>query len=63
MLDSDMRLPGSDDSAPAHVGFLLIPDFALLPYASAIEPLRAANRLSGRPLTGDRTGNDDRYLS
>lgn len=50
MLDSDIRLPVSDDSAPTHVGFLLIPDFALLPYASAIEPLRAANRLSGRAL-------------
>lgn len=35
---------------PAHVGFLLVPDFAMLPYASVIEPLRAANRLSGRSL-------------
>lgn len=50
MLNSDTRLTCSDDSAPTHVGFLLIPDFALLPYASAIEPLRAANRLSGRAL-------------
>lgn len=50
MLDSDIRLPGSDESAPTHVGFLLIPDFALMGYASAIEPLRAANRLSGRSL-------------
>lgn len=33
-----------------HIGFLLIPDFAMLPYASVIEPLRAANRLSGRTL-------------
>ena len=31
-------------------GQLLVPDFALLAYASAIEPLRAANRLSGRDL-------------
>jgi transcriptional regulator GlxA family with amidase domain len=50
MLSSDTRLHDRDDKAPTHVGFLLIPDFALLPYASAIEPLRAANRLSGRPL-------------
>lgn len=50
MLGSDIALPASDAGAPAHVGFLLIPDFALLPYASAIEPLRAANRLSGRLL-------------
>jgi transcriptional regulator GlxA family with amidase domain len=35
---------------PQKVGFLLIPGFALLAYASAVEPLRAANRLSGRNL-------------
>ncbi|HEX5460165.1 MAG TPA: GlxA family transcriptional regulator [Steroidobacteraceae bacterium] len=32
------------------MGFLLIPEFALLSYAAAVEPLRAANRLAGRPL-------------
>jgi transcriptional regulator GlxA family with amidase domain len=32
------------------IGFLLIPGFSLLSYASAVEPLRAANRLSGRSL-------------
>lgn len=32
------------------VGFLLLPDFALMSYASAVEPLRAANQLAGRPL-------------
>jgi transcriptional regulator GlxA family with amidase domain len=50
MTASDARLTDSDDTRPTHVGFLLIPDFALLAYASAIEPLRAANRLSGREL-------------
>jgi len=35
---------------PTRVGFLLIPEFALMSYASAVEPLRAANRLSGRTL-------------
>ncbi len=43
-----MAAPPSDD--PEQVGFLLIPGFALLSYASAIEPLRAANQLSGRAL-------------
>jgi transcriptional regulator GlxA family with amidase domain len=47
---SDAHYSRSDNHQTAHVGFLLIPDFALLPYASAIEPLRAANRLSGRAL-------------
>lgn len=32
------------------VGFLLVPGFALMTYASAIEPLRAANHLSGKTL-------------
>ncbi len=50
MPESDMDLPQSDSDKPTHVGFLLIPDFALLPYASSIEPLRAANVLSGREL-------------
>jgi transcriptional regulator GlxA family with amidase domain len=35
---------------PHRFGFLLIDDFALMSYASAIEPLRAANILAGRPL-------------
>jgi len=53
MTASDSRLPARDAARPkptAHVGFLLIPEFAMLPYASVIEPLRAANRLSGHPL-------------
>jgi transcriptional regulator GlxA family with amidase domain len=53
---SDIKLPRNDtkpelrDRQPHTVGFLLLPDFSLLSYACAIEPLRAANRLSGRPL-------------
>lgn len=50
MTSCDTRLTLNDSVQPTHVGFLLIPDFALLAYASAIEPLRAANRLSGRDL-------------
>ena len=34
--------------SPIRVGFLLVPQFALMSYASSVEPLRAANRLSGR---------------
>jgi transcriptional regulator GlxA family with amidase domain len=51
---SDIDLPGSDAAdaraGPQVVGVLLLPDFSLLSYACAIEPLRAANRLSGRTL-------------
>ena len=52
MSSSDASLSSSDpcSDGATHVGFLLVPDFALLAYASAIEPLRAANRLSGRDL-------------
>lgn len=32
------------------IGVLLVPGFALMSYASAVEPLRAANRLAGREL-------------
>jgi transcriptional regulator GlxA family with amidase domain len=32
------------------VGFLLIPGFSLMSYASAVEPLRAANHIAGREL-------------
>lgn len=34
------------------VGFLLLPGFSLMSYAAAVEPLRGANRLSGRELYG-----------
>jgi transcriptional regulator GlxA family with amidase domain len=34
--------------APQNIGFFLLPDFALMSYASAVEPLRAANLLAGR---------------
>lgn len=49
MPDSDISLPLSDGK-PRQVGFLLIPGFALLAYACAMEPYRAANTLSGRTL-------------
>ncbi|WP_162501575.1 GlxA family transcriptional regulator, partial [Methylobacterium crusticola] len=35
---------------PARFAFLLLPGFALMSYASAVEPLRAANVLAGRDL-------------
>ncbi|ODR99984.1 transcriptional regulator [Methyloceanibacter methanicus] len=38
------------DDTQLTVGFLLVPDFALMSYTAAIEPLRAANLLSGKPL-------------
>jgi transcriptional regulator GlxA family with amidase domain len=43
-------LAGASAERPARVGFLLLPGFPLMSYAAAVEPLRAANVLSGRPL-------------
>lgn len=41
----------SDDSArPIRLGFLLVPEYSMIAFASAIEPLRMANRLSSREL-------------
>jgi transcriptional regulator GlxA family with amidase domain len=44
------RAPRPSPDEPATVGFLLVPGFALMSYAAAVEPLRAANQLSGRAL-------------
>lgn len=38
------------DTVPEHIGFLLLPRFAMVAFFSAIEPLRIANRINGRPL-------------
>jgi transcriptional regulator GlxA family with amidase domain len=51
MTENDGLLPTSDmRMQPRTIGFLLVPGFALMSYASAIEPLRAANVLTGRNL-------------
>lgn len=36
--------------APERFGFLLLPLYSILPFSSALEPLRAANRRSGKKL-------------
>lgn len=50
MAKSDQKLSIRDNLPSSRVGFLLIPGFALMSYASAIEPLRAANVLTGKNL-------------
>jgi transcriptional regulator GlxA family with amidase domain len=42
--------PADAAPAPTRVALLLIPGFAMMSYASALEPFRAANTLAGRPL-------------
>ena len=36
--------------SPEHVGFFLVPKFSMIAFTAAIEPLRSANRMSGRNL-------------
>ncbi|MFM5918132.1 MAG: GlxA family transcriptional regulator [Novosphingobium sp.] len=35
---------------PRSFAFVLVRDFSMMPYTAAIEPLRAANRMAGKPL-------------
>jgi transcriptional regulator GlxA family with amidase domain len=46
--------PASDTAAAAvvtqRIGFFLVPNFSMMALSSATEPLRAANRMSGKPL-------------
>ncbi len=39
-----------EGTLPETVGFLLLPRFSMMAFFSAVEPLRIANRISGRPL-------------
>lgn len=41
---------GLNTERPLTVGFLLVPNFPMMAFASAVEPLRAANRQSGQEL-------------
>lgn len=52
MKDDRIRslLHASKSVGPLKVGFLLIPNFSMLAFASALEPLRAANRMASKEL-------------
>ena len=41
---------GSSRELPERIGFLLVPQFSMMAFFSAVEPLRVANRLSGQEL-------------
>lgn len=41
---------GKPDRVPQKIGYLLLPNFPLMAFSSAIEPLRAANTLAGSAL-------------
>lgn len=50
MTEHDILAEPATGERPTRLGFLLVPGFATMSYASAIEPFRAANVLSGREL-------------
>ncbi len=52
MADKNLQKPDKigSDTRPYRVGVLPLPGFALMSYACTVEPLRAANLLSNRPL-------------
>jgi transcriptional regulator GlxA family with amidase domain len=56
---SERRAAEVADVAPESILFLLVPDFSMIAFTSAIEPLRIANRLSGRQLYGWRLVSRD----
>jgi transcriptional regulator GlxA family with amidase domain len=41
---------GSESGSIFRIGFLTVPDYSMIAFGNAIEPLRMANRLSGREL-------------
>ncbi len=43
-------LAAQDKDTPERIGFLLVPQFSMLGFLAAVEPLRVANRLSGQRL-------------
>ena len=45
---------------PQNIGFVLVPNFSMIAFVSAIEPLRLANRIKGSPLYQWRVFSQDR---
>ncbi len=43
---------GNEPFRPQMLGFLLVPDFSMIAFTTAIEPLRVANRMAGKELYG-----------
>ena len=45
-----VEAPQSQSECPRVIGFFCVPRFSMIAFTSAIEPLRLANRMSGRRL-------------
>ncbi len=51
--------PIAQPEPPETIGFLLVPKFSMMAFTSTVEPLRAANRMSGRDLYSWRLISSD----
>jgi transcriptional regulator GlxA family with amidase domain len=54
-----MTTPDFDDAKTREYVFLLTPQFSMIAFAAAIEPLRLANRISRRPLYAWKVASED----
>ena len=52
-------VPLEDTPPPQEIVFVLVPNLSMLAFAAAIEPLRIANQLTGKPLFKWRTLSED----
>lgn len=43
---------GEEPYRPQMIGFVLVPDFSMVAFTTAVEPLRVANRIAGKELYG-----------
>ncbi|HEY1385100.1 MAG TPA: AraC family transcriptional regulator, partial [Dongiaceae bacterium] len=49
-MSPEPRIQAAPIETPQTIGFLIVPQFSMLAFVSAVEPLRVANRLAGREL-------------
>lgn len=56
---SDPRFLPLAGIKPRRFAFVMVPEFSMMPFTAAIEPLRVANRMNGAPLYSWRTASID----
>ena len=49
-MNPEPRIQAAPIETPQTIAFLIVPQFSMLAFVSAVEPLRVANRLAGREL-------------
>lgn len=54
-----MTFDSQSGALPQRIGFVLVPDFSMIAFTAAVEPLRIANRMAGRELYAWRLVSKD----